>query len=148
MSASDPITELVDTILWPKLDSAAAAKKAARQGAYYNFMRVGIYAVSAIRSLGRPTENLFRFGAAAYAIESVILIVFGILIFRLSRAAAVIGLLEYLVNLIVSVALGLFRGIVLPFWVVFAFFFVNSVRGTYAYRRFMLEATSSQISVK
>ena len=89
-----------------------------------------------------------RIFSAAYAIESVILIVFGILIFRLSRSAAVIGLLEYLVNLIVSVALGLFRGIVLPFWIVFALFFVNSVRGTYAYRRFMLEATSSQISVK
>jgi len=69
MAASDPMTELVERILWPKLDDARAAKKAARQGAYYAFFVVGLYAISVIRHLTRPTENLFKFDGSAYVIR-------------------------------------------------------------------------------
>jgi hypothetical protein len=143
MAASDPMTELVEHILWPKLDDARAAKKAARQGAYYAFFVVGLYAISVIRHLTRPTENLFKFDGSAYVIESAVLLVIGFFIFRLSRAAAVIGLIFYLSGLAFSLSVGHFRVIAFSFWILWAVFFVNSVRGTFAYRRLTQEESAT-----
>jgi hypothetical protein len=144
MYINDPIAELVDRILWPKIDDVNAARKVARQGAYYAFFRAGAYALSVTLQLIRPNSNLLRAGAAAYVLESATFFVLGFLIFRLSRAAAVIGLIFYLTDFAISILRGHFRGIVIPLWIVFVLFFINSVRGTYAHRRLTQESATSR----
>jgi hypothetical protein len=145
MYVNDPLTELIERVLWPKIDDAIAAKKVARQGAYFEFFRAA-FAITFKSHLTRMAQTTFMPDTPEeYFLDAVIYVVLGFLILRRSRAAAIIALIVYLAEIALSIFMGRRPGYAAPFHAMYALFFVNSIRGIYAYRRFTLEPAVSRV---
>jgi hypothetical protein len=134
--------------LWPTISDAESAKKAARRGAWCALV-VGAYATATtFYSSGHPRTYLY----------AIVFIVLGLYMLRISRVAATLTLVIYfaLSAIRVFVAVGEWwldhaDTSITPFMVpiviisILALYFVNSVRGTFAYHRFAHATTPRPI---
>ncbi len=124
----------------PTIDDVESAKKAARQGGWYA-MVIGIVTATITTFAVTGVTNLFGLDAYSY-VDAVIFLLLAFFIFRMSRTAAIIALGLYVgeqvLQLLDTGGKSGGAGIVL------GFFFVNSVRGTLAYHRFVKEAIAAK----
>ncbi len=119
--------------LWPEISDVDSAKKAAHLGASASFWVAGLTAVFAVLGIFKVVKLLDGWGlvdAAAFAVIGFFIMK------RMSRGAAVAGLVFYIFERVYATATkgasaGL-GGVAL----VFTLYFINGVRGTFAYRRF------------
>lgn len=118
-------------IFWPDIRNRESARKVGMQGCWAALISAALTALFAIASyLGFVVIA----GIDMYAIiDSILLSLLAIGIWRMSRSAAVIGLLYFVVSKIFLISqIGINNPILL---VIFILFFVNGVRGTFAYQR-------------
>ncbi len=118
---------------WPAIPDAAAARKVARQAFWGAVVICLITAVFATLALYRAREG----NVTAYSyVDAAAFAVIALGIWKMSRVAAVAGLVLYLIERIVGWTgvqnLG-YMFIILAFTLAF----VNGVRATFAYHRFM-----------
>jgi hypothetical protein len=128
MQNNPPASKKTTNWFWPPVDSLDAAKEAAKQGAIAAALVAGITAIVAILSLfGLEITSLWALvDAALFA-----LIAFGI--YKLSRVAAVLGLLLYLWEQISQILITGKTNIILV--VLFTLYFIHAIRGTFAYHK-------------
>ena len=123
---------------WISIDSIESARTAARQGVWAAGLVAAITAVLAVISMttggmpaGFPHVNAWAFWDVGFFVA----VAWGI--HKMSRVAAVIGLVLYLIEQIimrVSYPEMSTRGLV--FVGLFIFAFINGIRGTFAYHAF------------
>ena len=118
---------------WPAVDTLEAAKNTAKQGGIAAAIVAVITAVFAILSL---------FGVELVSIWALVdaglfaLIAFGV--FKMSRVAAVLGLLIYLWGQINQMlATGKINSIL---FILFVLYFIHGIRGTFAYHKLKNQA--------
>jgi hypothetical protein len=123
----------------PTIEDAGSARKAARQGACIAVV-IGIVTAAITTLAVTGVTNLFGLDAYSYA-DAVIFLLLGFFIFRMSRAAAILALGLYIGEQVLQLldAGGKSGG----GGIVLGFLFVNSVRGTLAYHRFVKEAIAA-----
>jgi chromate transport protein ChrA len=123
----------VQRLLWPPTDDDEGARRAALQGCYAAGFSA---AVTTLAALAAAFGKGFWGSNLANLIDAAIFAAIAWGIYRMSRSAAVLGLAWYLVGR-------------LDFWVrfpnapwaillvvaLFALMYVNSIRGTFSYRR-------------
>lgn len=111
--------------------SAEAAKKAAKGGMWAAFFVAGVTSIFAIiaMSTGKAVAGI---NGAAF-LDAAIFIAIGIGIARLSRVAAVAGLVIYIAERIYMMSVNGPQGILLT--IILTLVFINSVRGTFSYHR-------------
>lgn len=123
-----PANQKTKNWFWPPVDSLDAAKEAAKQGAIAAAIVAGITALFAILSL---------FGVALTSIWALVdaglfaLIAFGI--YKMSRIAAVIGILLYLWGQLSQILATGKTNFILVF--LFTLYFIHAIRGTFAYHK-------------
>jgi hypothetical protein len=128
--------------LWPDVDDEKQAKAAARYGFY---ACVGIIVVSIAMSFLGNVEW------SAWILEGMLFAVIGFFIYRFSRVAAICGLILYVgerIILLVEQGAKMPSGLTLYLMIVFTFAFINSIRGTFAYRRFLKRQPISKVAVE
>jgi hypothetical protein len=128
MQKDPPANKKTTNWFWPAVDTMDAAKEAAKQGAFTAAIVSGITAIFAILSL---------FGVGDTSISALTdaglfaLIAFGI--YRMSRVAAVVGLLLYLWGQLSQL---LDTGRTNWFLVfLFTLMFIGGIRGAFAYHK-------------
>ncbi len=119
------------TNLLPEVEGAEAAKKAAKGGMWAAFFVAGVTTLFAILAMNGTTPVAGINGAAL--LDAAVFIGIGIGIGRLSRIAAVAGLVIYIAERLYMMSLNGPAGL----WMTIALtlVFINSVRGTFAYHR-------------
>ncbi len=132
-------------IWWPTLYDANSVKSAVHGGAWYALIRGGADILVTTLNLAGITNNILGLDARAYW-EAGVWIILGVLIFRYSRVAAILALTLYLGEMAMAVAAGGSPAGILTM-IVLGLFFVNSVRGTFAYRRLRRGRVLDEISV-
>jgi len=127
---------------WPPVDTKEGAKAAAKQGVWAAvFVAVITAAVATIAmSSGKAVMGV---DAWAYA-DAVLFAALGFGIYKMSRFAAVAALVLYVAERIYMMASssGAGRGFVLT--IIFTLFFLNAVRGTFAFKKLSAEASAPQ----
>lgn len=120
-------------VLWPSADEDEGARRAAFQGVFAAGFSAAVALVAAVAAvLGRGFwgANLSNF------IDAGIFALIAWRIRRMSRVAALVGSALYLIGrLSVSLKSPAASIALAPFEAVFALMYVNSIRGTFAYRR-------------
>ena len=117
---------------WPTISDQETARSAALQGFVVALLVAVITAVLSV--LGAFGVKLFGFGPSSL-VDAAVFALVAVGIYRMSRVAALAGLSLYVVERVYAWAtLGRKNAVVA---VIFALAFVNSVRGTFAYRRFI-----------
>jgi hypothetical protein len=112
----------------PTIHDLTSAQKAGRQGATMCLLIAGMAILGSISSEGITQPVGLIVVLLLYATLAV-------MIYKMSRAAAVLAMLIYCVNCLIAVwQQGISAGIFV--WVLIFFGFVNSVQGTFAYHRF------------
>src|SRR5262245_53681037 len=122
---------------WPELSTAAEAEKAVKGAAYVAFFVAALTALASLLTLLSVTQIL-----SGWAIfDALIFGVIGFFILRGSRAAAVIGLILYVIELVAAIAAtGNPAGLIVGLF--FTSAFVGGVRGAYLLKR--LKSTADQ----
>lgn len=116
--------------LWPTIDDLESAKKAAHKGAAAAFVItivtgvVSFLAVQGVAIFKELTD-------ASSFIDAGLFLVIGFFIYRLSRIAAVIGLLLYIGEQVISIQTHGFRFSVMM--ILLTSYFIAGVRGTFEY---------------
>ncbi len=136
------------SFLLPEITDLPSAQQVGRQGTAVCVLmivfNVVIWQVSAAAA-GTPMPPI------AIA-ELVIYAVIAVMIFKMSRAAAIAGFSFYLLGRIVLIAQSGLSGIPAIAMLLFSFAFINSMRGTFAYHRIRQERRAeieqSEVSVK
>ncbi len=116
-------------VFWPTMDDAESAKKAAQ----YGFTVAAIIAV--------VTAITAFFGNRWNLIDAVLFAVIGFGIIKMSRVAAIAGVSLVILQMIYRLLNNSQIGIA-P---ILALFFINSIRGTFAYHKFMKEKVQATI---
>lgn len=120
-----------NTWIWPSIEDAESARKAARQGMYASLFISGV----TLLLLGLSTQGFNPFKIDAYVlIDVTIFLVVAWRIYAMSRTAAVVGLLFYILSQIYTMSEVGFTISVVPIFITLTF--VNSIRGTFAYQKF------------
>jgi hypothetical protein len=121
--------------IWPIITDAASAKFAAKQGMGAAFFCAGttvlfVFLAHQGMSLAQGIDQTALIDAAVFA-------ALGILIFRMSRVAAVAALVLYIVERIAFwIKLSSMSAASVPMMLVIVLCFVSSIRGTFAYQRY------------
>jgi hypothetical protein len=130
-------------ILWPTLDDAESAKKAARQGALFAlFIGVGTATIATLNLKG-VTYNFLGLSTDASFLHAAVFLILALFIFRFSRVAAILALALYVFERVdlfqrAYQTAGPARGQSF-FIILLSPLFVNAVRGTFAYRHLVDE---------
>ena len=124
---------------WPAIRDRESARKAAIQGFAGALLQVLISVGFAAWAASK--QSLFGVNPTTFMIAAAIFAAIAIGIFRLARTAAVAGLVLFLPTQIWSLLFDrsttdFVRTFILT--ILFGLLFVNGVRGTFAYRRFMV----------
>jgi hypothetical protein len=128
-------------VWWPTIETVQDAEKAAKNGAWYALV-VGVVTGGAATYSLATGNSLLGINAWGYIDASAFLLL-SFFMFRLSRVAAVLALLLYAAERAVQAANGLAQSQAIV-TVIFGLFFVNAVRGTFAYRRFLALGSVSE----
>jgi hypothetical protein len=121
--------------LWPSITDEESARKAAKQGVIAAGFVAVITALFATISMAGTT--VMNISAWAY-IDAVIFAAIAFGIYKMSRTAAVLGLLLYLLEKLMMLSSIRPASIFLIGILIIAF--VNSVRGTFAYHRIISQS--------
>jgi hypothetical protein len=125
-----------DSFLLPTITDLQSAQRLARQGTAVCVLII-IFS-SVVAAIATSIDGTFpsQWFIAAMLIYGLI----GFLIYRMSRFAAIAGLVMYLSDRLVLLAQqGLSMNVI--FTIFFVFAFINSIRGTFAYHRFRRQRT-------
>jgi len=118
--------------IWPKVTDLELAKEASRQGFWAAIVVSAV--TSALAVLGHLGFQILGFNLWAL-IDAALFAIIASGIYRMSRTAAVAGLGLYLIE---KIHLALTHGAQAPVaTLIFTLMFINSIRGTFAYRRFI-----------
>lgn len=116
--------------IWPTIDDLESAKKAAHKGAAAAFVVTivtGVVSLLAVRGVAIFKELADGSGF----IDAGLFIIIGFFIYRLSRIAAVIGLLLYVGEQVISIQSNGFRFSIMM--IILTSYFIAGVRGTFEY---------------
>lgn len=128
----------IGSAYWPDLSTTGEAEKAVKTAAYIAFFVAVVTGVLSLLALFSTTRILSGWDL----LDALAFVVLGIWILRGSRAAAVLALILYIVELAVGVATrGGGNPLQFVVGLIFAFAFVNGVRGAYSLRRLEGERT-------
>src|SRR5215472_6316111 len=120
---------------WPEIYDRETAQDVARRGAWVAVFVAGLTALLALLSLGLRIVIL---GVTPMALlDAVIFAVAGWRIYKMSRAWAVTGMVLYLLEVVYALTQGRFSVLA----VVFLFAFLNAIRGTFAFHRYVEQGT-------
>ena len=137
MAKSD---DILRRVWWPTLETIEDAKGAARQGAgFAALIAVGMASVITLNLTG-VTNNFLGMNGYAYIDASIFLLI-AVFTYRYSRVAALAGLAVYVLeraNQISETGANRHVGAIL-----LGLLFVNGVRGTFAYHRFVSAAVQT-----
>ena len=120
-------------VWWPRLENADDARISVRIAGWFAILGGTVTAAAATWNLAGMTPALGGFDASAYVDAAAFLIV-AFFVFRLSRTAAVMALALYLAERVAMIAQGESPSI--PGSIIFTLFYVNGVRGAFAWHRF------------
>jgi hypothetical protein len=125
--------------LWPAVDTPEQAVRAARRGMWAAVLVAGVTALAAGLALsgGEPVAGV---DGSAF-VDAVLFGVIGWGIRRLSRVAAVAGLVLYLLERAYMWAEGGDTNI--AFAIILSFCFVTGIRGTFAHHRLATDAAAA-----
>jgi hypothetical protein len=135
--------------IFPQIESLSDACRVARQGTWAACFVAGMTAVLALVSIAAPTP----LGIPVNAWSLIDAVIFGIIawgIYRLSRVAAVMALIYYMIGQVSMIAASFESGrkySVGPIAILMILAFVNSIRGTFAYHR-LRKASSDRVDVE
>jgi hypothetical protein len=116
-------TSRVRELLWPDVSDLVAAETAARNGMYASFFVVGVTALFALLNVTNR----------AALIDAALFVAIGIGIRKMSRIAAVAGLILYVSEQLMSIAQGRI-GANIIMAVIFTGVFLSAVRAAFKYR--------------
>jgi hypothetical protein len=129
------------SFFWPTIGDSKAAQVVGRQGSIICVLIVLMTTVMAIVAHSVQSEGAVSPLMVTPETAIIVSLVYGglaVMIYKMSRVAAVLGLLMYLFNCGLSIAQhGISAGLIVQILVVFTF--INSVRGTFAYHCFRQE---------
>jgi hypothetical protein len=132
-------------VYWPTLDSQESAKKAAHMGAAAVGLSAVVIALIAILNITGVTDH-FMGGDASFFLEAGICAALAILIYRFSRIAAVLALLLFVLEKLMALENGpAHQNLVMT--IIWTLFYVNGVRGTFAWHRFKELESAEQAGV-
>lgn len=116
--------------IWPETDDVESARKAAKQGMYASF----IIAVFLFILLLVNTPELSLQNVDPYSVVDILIyILIGWRIGKMSKTAAVLGLIVYLISQVYIVAeMGFSYSFIK---ILFILMFVNAIRGTFTFRK-------------
>ena len=115
---------------WPELSTATDAEKAVKGAAYIAFFVAALTGVLSLLAWLSVAQIVTRWAI----FDALVIGLVGVFILRGSRAAAVLGLILYVVEVGATiVATGNPAGLVIG--VIFTFAFINGVRGGYFLKR-------------
>ncbi len=120
-------------VWWPTLNDTQSAKKAVQQGAWYAVFTGVATALIATLNVEGVTHNFLDMDAWSFVDASIILVL-AILMFRLSRVASILALALYAAGRVIEIQSGQAQGQGIVF-ILFGLFYVNAVRGAFAYWR-------------
>lgn len=120
-----------DNSLWPKVDTLAAARSAAQQGAAVCFLVAGVTGVIALIAVGTNQQVLGENGWSL--LDAVIFAIAGWRTIRLSRAWSVAALLLYMVEAGFRLSQGSTGAIVVMIFFIMGL--INGIRGVFAHHR-------------
>lgn len=127
------------TWIWPQIEDAESARKVAHQGMYASLFISGI----TLFLLGLSTQGFNPFNIDAYVlIDITIFLLVAWRIYAMSRIAAVVGLLFYILSQIYMMTEVGFRMSIIPLFITLTF--INSIRGTFAYQKFDEQETEEE----
>lgn len=116
--------------LWPTIDDMESAKKAAHKGAAAAFVITIV--TGAVTFLAVQGVEIFKdLANSSSFIDAGLFLVIGFFIYRLSRIAAVIGLLLYIGEQVMMIQAAGFRFSALM--ILLVCYFISGVRGTFEY---------------
>ena len=122
--------------LWPEIRDEDSARYAAKQGMVGALVVAGVTAlVSFLGTMGFSLWSL---------LDAAVFVAIGVGIWRMSRAAAVAGLVVFLIERVQMAAAHpdqASKGVVMG--VIITIAFINGIRGTFAYHRFTRPAAST-----
>jgi hypothetical protein len=128
-------------MLWPKVDDAASARKAARLGAYGTWIIAGLTLLLLLeQALVGDIDLPKRFWAGV--VVGIVLALLGWGTWKLSRAAAVLTIVTMLVDGALYLFLA-FRGspiIAIALWLTL----IHGVRGTFGWHKYAQNSTDTQ----
>jgi len=112
-------------VFYPTITDEVSAKKAASFGYWAAAFIAGINLVMIF--LGAVSQSAL--------FDALVMIVIGFFIYKMSRVAAVAGLLYAIFDLIYKVYMGQSPAIAIKLF--FILYFISGVRGTFAYRNYL-----------
>jgi hypothetical protein len=122
---------------WPELTDATEAGKAVKGAAFVAFFVAAVTGILSLLALLSVTQILSRWAI----LDALLFGLLGIFILRGSRAAAVLALILYVVEVLAAIAVtGNPGGLVVG--IIFTFAFINGVRGAYSLKRLEESAAS------
>ena len=121
-------------LLWPDVSDTVAAETAARNGMYASFFIAAVTTLFSLLGLAAPSAVL----------DAVLFVIIGIGIRKMSRIAAVAGLVLYLAEQGYAISRGR-TGFNLVMLVIITAIFISSVRAAWSFRRFREPATQSKV---
>jgi hypothetical protein len=126
--------------LWPTITDTATARQAAR-GSFWAAI-ISAAMTSLFAGLSLAGIHVIDIEPVAF-VDAAIMLLIAVGIRRMSRAAAVLGLCLYLAERLLASSGG-----TLLLTVFFVLMYVNSIRGTFAYHRFMTQTVPGSLTTK
>lgn len=124
----------VATWWWPAVSDAESAKKAATYGATAAFFQAALTTILALMSIFKPLSKPLDYVGPNAIVDAFIFAFLGLMIQRkASRIAAVCAVVLYALELIYVGIQGRIGAVSVLWAVIFAWAFISSVRGTFAY---------------
>jgi len=136
------VVSTASTWWWPTVDNMESTKTIARRGAWAALVSGTIHVLGTASTPVGHSKFDVSATIAAY-VASALFIVLGLFMFRLSRTAATLTLALQSTLYVLSIATGQHQTHILP--LLFTWFFVNSVRGAFAYHRLVEASTPRSI---
>jgi len=128
---------------WPKIVDLPSARQAALQGVVVACWTAFITTAVIIWNVYHTNDRVFDIDLSSYADVAIVLIV-AFFIHRMSRIAAVVGLVYFAVNLAVTIMNDpQFRFVA----VIYGLMWVNGLRGTFAYHKLQSQLSAVQPSI-
>lgn len=122
----------VGSAYWPDVSTTDVAERAVKTAAYVAFFVAAVTGIFSLLALFTTTQILSGWDV----LDALAFVVLGIWILRGSRAAAVLALILYIVELAVGIATrGGGNPVQFVVGLIFLFAFINGVRGAYSLRR-------------
>ena len=128
-------------VFWPTYETPDQAMLSARGAASFVLTMAVIVGGVATLNLAGITNHALDLGASAY-FAALVLLVLSFFLFKMSRVAAILTLVVYVGERGLQLSSGQAQGQGL-LTIVLGWFFLNAVRGTFAYRRFTAKVADS-----